>query len=95
MKDQKPFKRKLTIDDKIKVMADSDAKFDGYHDGLVHLSKVNRDRYIKRAERSFYALQKLIWENFGRNENWPRLDDLRMTSDENMTSTVKIKERNV
>ncbi len=87
MKDNKPYRRKLTIDDKIKAMAESDARFDGYENGLVHLSKVNRDRYIKRAERSFYALQKLIWTNFGRNEFWPMVDDLRAVSKETLTGT--------
>lgn len=93
MKDDKPYRRKLTIDDKIRAIAESDARFDGYTDGLVHLSKVNKDRYLKRAERSFYALQKLIWENFGRNEFWPKLDDLRAVSSETIVGTVKQKER--
>ena len=88
MKDEKPYRRKLTIDDKIKEMAESDARFDGYKDGLIHLSSVNKERYMRRAERSFYALQKLVWDNFGRNHHWPRLDDLRVTSTETITGTV-------
>jgi hypothetical protein len=49
------------LEGKIWVMAESDARFDGYSD-LLAMPKTQRKRYLDRAERSYYALQQLTYD---------------------------------